>query len=253
LKLLDYLLPNMASNFSLSKFSSRIALELQGKSLATVLAILFQRRERRREERPMHVGAGTTLYDPTYGRKYLTAAERRRFTRAVRTVELQVRLFCLTLMWSGGRLSETLAITPRAIDLDAGAVAIETLKRRARGVTRHVPLPRSLLHELDRVFGLRAAQRDPARAARRLWPWSRTTAWRRVKEVMALAAIHGTAAMPKGLRHTFGVNAFHNDVPAHLVQRWLGHASLRTTAIYGEVMGREERSFANRMWGRSQC
>jgi len=36
--------------------------------------------------------------------------------------------------------------------------------------------------------------------------------------------------------------------PRHLVQRWLGHASLRTTAIYGDVIGSEERAFAARMW-----
>jgi integrase len=34
----------------------------------------------------------------------------------------------------------------------------------------------------------------------------------------------------------------------HLVQRSLGHASLRTTGIYGDVMGPEERAFAARMW-----
>ena len=54
--------------------------------------------------------------------------------------------------------------------------------------------------------------------------------------------------MPKGLRHGFGVNAFQSNVPPHLVQRWLGHASLRTTAIYGDVVGAEERGFAARIW-----
>jgi site-specific recombinase XerD len=32
------------------------------------------------------------------------------------------------------------------------------------------------------------------------------------------------------------------------VQRWLGHASLETTAIYGDVMGPEEHAFSARMW-----
>jgi site-specific recombinase XerD len=82
----------------------------------------------------------------------------------------------------------------------------------------------------------------------RIWRFSRTTAWRRVKEVMQEAGIAGTPAMPKGLRHGFGVNAFQSYVPPHLVQRWMGHASLRTTAIYGDVMGPEERGFAERMW-----
>jgi site-specific recombinase XerD len=36
------------------------------------------------------------------------------------------------------------------------------------------------------------------------------------------------------------------------VQRWLGHASLGTTAIYGDVSGHEEREFAARIWQRRQ-
>ena len=67
---------------------------------------------------------------------------------------------------------------------------------------------------------------------------------------MAAACIIGTAATPKGLRHTFGVKAFQSCVPPHPVQRWLGHASMRTTFIYGDVMGREERGFAARMWAK---
>ena len=80
------------------------------------------------------------------------------------------------------------------------------------------------------------------RATRLLWPWSRTTAWRRVKEVMKTAGVQGPCAMPKGLRHAFGVNAFQKQIPQHLIQRWLGHASLRTTAIYGDATGDEERA-----------
>ena len=66
---------------------------------------------------------------------------------------------------------------------------------------------------------------------------------------MKAAQITGTPAMPKGLRHGFGVNAFQSNVPPHLVQRWLGHASLRTTAIYGDVIGRRTNARSpRRMW-----
>ena len=112
---------------------------------------------------------------------------------------------------------------------------------------KQVPLPGDVLHELDREFGVCDAQRDPDRANERIWTWSRTTAWRRVKEIMAAAGISGTPAMPNGLRHGFGVNAFQSNVPPHLIQRWLGHASLRTTAIYGDVIGPDERAFAERI------
>jgi len=157
-------------------------------------------------------------------------------------------MFCLTLAWSGARISEVLAISPVAIDVESGVIAIETLKRRRRGIVRQVPLPLDLLTTLDRLFGLAAARRDPELANGRIWRFSRTTAWRRVKSVMASAGVTGTPAMPKGLRHGFGVKAFQSNVPPHLVQRWLGHASLRTTAIYGDVIGPEERAFAKRMW-----
>ena len=191
---------------------------------------------------------GMSLYGSAGGRKYLNAAERQRFIESAQRAPPMVRLFCLVLRWSGGRISEALALTPAAIDIESGTASFETLKRRKRGFVRQVPLPRDLLSQLNQVFRLRFRQRDPELAGARLWTWSRTTAWRRVKEVMAAAGITGTPAMPKGLRHGFGVNAFQASVPPHLVQRWLGHASLKTTSIYGDVMGPEERAFAERMW-----
>jgi integrase/recombinase XerD len=195
-----------------------------------------------------HAHAGMSLYGSTGSRKYLNAAERRRFIRAARRAPLDVQLFCLVLSLSGGRISEILALTPAAIDLDSGVANITTLKRRKRGMVRQVPLPRGVLNELNLVFKIRRSQHDPDSACRRIWRWSRTTAWRRVKEVMAAANISGTPAMPKGLRHGFGVKAFQSLVPPHLVQRWMGHASLKSTAIYGDVMGPEERAIAARMW-----
>jgi integrase len=141
-----------------------------------------------------------------------------------------------------------LALTPVSIDVESGAATIRTLKRRKSAVFRQVPLPPGLLDRLDRDFGLRDAQRHPELAKGRIWRFSRTTAWRYVKAVMAAAAITGTPAMPKGLRHAFGVRAFQSNVPPHLVQRWLGHASLRSTAVYADVVGPEQRAFAERMW-----
>lgn len=55
--------------------------------------------------------------------------------------------------------------------------------------------------------------------------------------------------MPNGLRHGFAVAAFRASVPPHLGQRWLGHASLQTTATHAEVSGAEEFGFAESMWG----
>jgi integrase/recombinase XerD len=195
-----------------------------------------------------HPYEGLTLFGPCGSRKYLNAAERERFIDAARRAPERIGLFCRTLRWSGGRISEVLALTPASIDLETGVASIETLKRRKVGIIRQVPLPADLLDDLDREFGLRCAQRDPALAKARIWRFSRTTAWRYVKAVMAGAGIEGTPAMPKGLRHGFGVHALQCGVPMHLLQRWFGHASIETTMIYADVVGPDERAIAARMW-----
>jgi site-specific recombinase XerD len=37
-------------------------------------------------------------------------------------------------------------------------------------------------------------------------------------------------------------------IPLNMVQKWLGHAQLSTTAIYADAVGAEEQSIAARMW-----
>ncbi len=56
---------------------------------------------------------------------------------------------------------------------------------------------------------------------------------------------------PKGLRHGFGVAAVQAGIPLNMVQKWLGHAQLSTTAIYADAVGAEEQDIAARMWGSS--
>lgn len=189
------------------------------------------------------------LYGPDGGRKYLTAEERAAFLKAAERADREVRTFCGVLTYAGCRISEALALTADRVDLVAGVLVFESLKKRKSGVYRAVPVPPALLDALDLVHGLRQAQRraDGGRGAR-LWPWSRMTAWRRVAEVMAAAGIDGAQASPKGLRHGFGVAAVSAGIPLNLAQRWLGHAQLSTTAIYAEAVGEEEKSIASRMW-----
>ena len=57
------------------------------------------------------------------------------------------------------------------------------------------------------------------------------------------------AGQPKGVRHGFGVPAVTTGIPLNVVQKWLGHAQLSTTAIYADAVGAEEKSTASRMWG----
>lgn len=65
---------------------------------------------------------------------------------------------------------------------------------------------------------------------------------------MDLSGIDGPQANPKGLRHAFGIHAVARGVPLHMLQRWLGQADMKTTAIYAQAVGPEERQVAARMW-----
>jgi site-specific recombinase XerD len=65
--------------------------------------------------------------------------------------------------------------------------------------------------------------------------------------VMEAAELDGPHASPKGLRHGFRVSAVSAGIPLNLVQKWLGHAQLITSAAYANAVGEEEQSMAARM------
>lgn len=184
------------------------------------------------------------LFDRSGNRKYLTGDERRAFIKAAARQDARTEAFCLTLAYTGARISEVTALTPARIDLANGVVVIETLKRRQRGVYRAVPIPGHLLDRLASLVGDAPAPPDSL-----IFPWCRTTAWRRVKDVMEAAGIPPLLTKPRALRHAFGVQGLTEAmVPINMMQKWLGHARIETTAIYANAVGAEERKIAQRMW-----
>ncbi len=192
------------------------------------------------------------LFNPAGKRLYLTDSERKKFLAAADSDERLVRSFCYVLAHTVCRISEALQLVGERIDFAAGAIVFESLKKRKRGVYRAVPVPPAVLEMLAMVHGLKDKKRKTAGAKKKspplLWDFGRTTAWKKVLAVMAAAGVKGPHATPKGLRHGFGVAAIQTGIPLNLLQRWLGHAQLTTTAIYANAVGPEERNIAARMW-----
>ncbi|MCK1463074.1 site-specific integrase [Bradyrhizobium sp. 2] len=155
----------------------------------------------------------------------------------------ELRTFCLVLAYTGCRISEALSLVSASIEIGENAVALRSLKKRKKMIViRQVPVPAALVELIQETH-------DLSLPGERLWQWSRSRAWQLVKAVMAEAEITpGPHATPKGLRHGFGVHAIRSGIPLNLVQRWMGHASMATTAIYLQVIGAEEREIAERMW-----
>jgi len=195
------------------------------------------------------------LHDPAGNRLYLNAEERAAFLAAARRQPARDRTLCEALHWTGCRPSELLEITPARIDLSGGTIAIRSLKKRrdAAGqqkiVFRSVPVPAEFLDTLDIAHGIREAQKSRKKAAVSIWALSRVRIWQIVTRVMEQAELpDGPNRSPKGLRHGFGVHAIVQGVPMHMVQKWMGHAQLSTTAIYADAVGKEEQDIAGRMW-----
>lgn len=186
------------------------------------------------------INGDASLFDRSGQRKYLCASESHRFLVAARRMDAESRAFCHLLALTGCRISEALALTPERIDVEAGRIVFRTLKRRKTSY-RPVPVPPDLLVELRRLGRSK-------RADQRIWNWCRQTAWRRIRWAMNEAGIAGAQAMPKGLRHAFGIANAEHAVPISLTARWMGHARLDTTAIYQDAVGREESAFARRLW-----
>ncbi len=196
------------------------------------------------------------LFDTQGNRKYLSPSERQRFEAAAKRAEGLAGTFCLMLLHTGCRISEALNLRVRHIDYEAKAVIFETLKQRKTGVFRQIPLPEEFLNTMNMVHDLRkraqTREKDQFIWAG-LWQekrkqWTRKTAYSKVMEVMEAAEMHGIHATPKGLRHAFAIVCLDKGIPLNMVQKWMGHSSITTTAIYANATGEEERAIAARLW-----
>ena len=98
------------------------------------------------------------------------------------------------------------------------------------------------MEALELVHKVRKIQKSKGGDAALLWSWGRICA------VMTAAGIEGSHASPKGLRHGFGVRMAQKTRNPRLIQKWLGHTSLDTTAIYIDLVGEEERAEAVNAW-----
>ena len=180
-------------------------------------------------------------------RKYLTPEERERFKEEAMLADTDTRTFCLLLYYTGIRISEGLNVLVSHIDFPSQSIAIRSLKKR-KTVYRSIPLAPFFLEELDQVYNIRNRQKSAADQKQRIWKWSRNTAYLRVKGVIKQADVIGTYATPNGLRHGFAIYCIMNNIPLHYLSKWMGHNTLRVTAIYANALGKEERALAARTW-----
>lgn len=189
------------------------------------------------------------LYDNKGNRLYLTAKETASFLKAAGDEAGTIRTLAETLVHTGCRVSEVLALKSKNINLDDGHIIFRSLKKRRNDIYRVVPVPFYYLDRLNLAHGIRQNQKNLKKTDLKLWSWHRQHVWRIVKKIMDKADImDGPHKTAKGIRHAYGVNAVVKGVPLNMLSKWMGHANIETTAIYANAIGAEEQSIAARMW-----
>jgi integrase len=159
-------------------------------------------------------------------------------------------LLLSTLWHTGARVSELTALTPASFDLDprGSFVSVSSLKQRGRPKrgalskrpARLVPITDpSYVRELESYFATHGLKREE-----RIFPITRHAVAKRLQvAAQALKDAGGPdlvgAISPHTFRHSFAVNAILHGVPLTVVQAWLGHAHLSSTAIYTQVLAAE--------------
>lgn len=187
-----------------------------------------------------------SLHDPKGQRKYLNQKERRQFLKCTMNRPLEVRIFCQLLFFTGARIAEIHNLTDRNIDFSNESIVIETLKKRKRGIYREILLPDHVLSDLKcHVSQFENEGENP----QSLWNFCLRTGARHVKRIMVEAGIFGTRSCARGLRHSLAVQIT-SIARITEAKKWLGHASIETTAIYLDVVGEEERAVAKKIWAR---
>ncbi|MEQ9823217.1 MAG: tyrosine-type recombinase/integrase [Puniceicoccaceae bacterium] len=182
------------------------------------------------------------MFDQLGERKYLSRNERTAFLDAVLKSPLPAeKAFCLTLFFTGCRISEALRLSVSSVDFEERYLVFRTLKQRRHPKHRAIFIPPALLEMLKR-------QTQGKKAHERVFPFSRSTGWRIVKKYMTIANLSGSKACPKALRHTYAISYLLEKTPITTVKKWLGHENLKNTAIYLDIVNEEEYNEAQKIW-----
>ena len=171
----------------------------------------------------------------------------------------------IDFLWKTGvKISELISIRFSDIDSYAKTLRVVTLKKprkkvkgrkRAIRAERVIPLPDDLLNRIN-TFRLEGLERKGLERKQNrtslidndlVFPYSRATAFRRVKRACALAGLDGDRAHPHTFRHSFAIHLLRNGVPVAMVQRLLGHSSIENTAIYLAVVQSDIEEFVRRV------
>jgi len=189
------------------------------------------------------------IFDTEGNRLYLTSSEVEQFLKLAKEQDPKLRTLAETMVFTGCRISEALQLSARSIERESNKIIFKSLKKRRGDIYRAVPVPANLIDLLTIGHDLIKKQKKEKDSKILLWSWSRQHAFELIRKMMVEAEIpEGKHRSPKGIRHAYGVNAITKGIPINMLQKWMGHADIKTTSIYANAIGKEEADIASKMW-----
>ncbi len=138
--------------------------------------------------------------------------------------DIEDLLTCRIMLFAGLRLSETLALRPRDMDLESRALFVAQGKG---GKSRYAPCD---IHTLSSLSTHIKARDIPFGAD--IFDMSDRTVQRHVKSIAEEAEITHKNVTPHTLRHTCATWQLDHGIPIEIVRDNLGHSDIKVTQIY---------------------
>jgi integrase/recombinase XerD len=162
---------------------------------------------------------------------YYTEDELRRFFGMIPQEATRDKVFFLTLLGTGKRVSEIISIKKNDIDFENRLLRIITLKKRRKQIDT-IRLHQDVAYWLMILVG-------SLKAEDWVFPFTRQYADDLCKKYAHFAGITYKRASCHIFRHTFAVRWLEQGKPIHKLKRHLGHSSIQTTMVYLQIVDRD--------------
>jgi len=162
---------------------------------------------------------------------YFTDQELNKFFTAIPPERTRDKVFFLTLLGTGRRVSEILKIRKNDINLESRRLRIATLKKRKK-VTENIRLHQDVAYWLSIYIG-------SLKADDKVFNFTRQYADELIKNYAQVAGIDYKRTSCHIFRHTFAVRWLEQGKPIHKLRRHLGHSHIQTTMVYLKIVDQD--------------
>jgi integrase/recombinase XerD len=162
---------------------------------------------------------------------YFTEDELRQFFDVIPASATRDKVFFLTLIGTGKRISEILSWRRKDIDLENRRIKTIVLKKRRRK-EEYIRLHPDIAYWLSIYIG-------SMKADDRIFDFTRQYADRLCKKYARMAGITYKRASCHVFRHTFSIRWLEQGKPIHKLQRHLGHSFIMTTMKYLRIVNQD--------------